>query len=226
MRDLAAHYPPPDLLRGALNLGRGTGRVKALLQLAGGPLSVSGLAEAVSVDAPYATLIVDTLEERGLVERRSDPADRRRKLVELTPAGQEAIGRVERILREPPEGFADLSPRELDVLEDLVTRITARSAPAPRTRAMLARTPSPLETPLGSHTSLMCPGSSRRWLLGPGAWELGTLLCSICTEVSPAQKYLPSPESGVTPERVVRRSGHQDALASGPSARPRLSRWS
>jgi DNA-binding MarR family transcriptional regulator len=130
MRDLAAHYPPPDLLRGALNLGRGTGRVKALLQLAGGPLSVSGLAEAVSVDAPYATLIVDTLEERGLVERRSDPDDRRRKLVELTPAGQEAIGRVERILREPPEGFADLSPRELDVLEDLVTRITARSAPS------------------------------------------------------------------------------------------------
>jgi DNA-binding MarR family transcriptional regulator len=130
MRDLAAHYPPPDLLRGALNLGRGTGRVKALLQLANGPLSVSGLAEAVSVDAPYATLIVDTLEERGLVERRSDPADRRRKLVELTPAGQEAIGRVERILREPPEGFADLSPRELDVLEDLVTRITARSAPS------------------------------------------------------------------------------------------------
>jgi DNA-binding MarR family transcriptional regulator len=130
MRDLAAHYPPPDLLRGALNLGRGTGRVKALLQLADGPLSVSGLAEAVSVDAPYATLIVDTLEERGLVERRSDPADRRRKLVELTPAGQEAIGRVERILREPPEGFAALSPPELDVLEDLVTRITARSAPA------------------------------------------------------------------------------------------------
>ena len=30
----------------------------------------------------------------------------------------------------PPEGFADLSPRELDVLEDLVTRITARSEPA------------------------------------------------------------------------------------------------
>jgi DNA-binding MarR family transcriptional regulator len=84
----------------------------------------------VSVDAPYASLIVDTLEERGLVERRSDPADRRRKLVELTPAGQKAIGRVERILREPPEGFADLSPRELDVLEDLVTRITARSEPA------------------------------------------------------------------------------------------------
>jgi DNA-binding MarR family transcriptional regulator len=131
MRDLAASYPPPDKLRGALNLGRGTGRVKALLQLAQGPLSVSGLAEAVSVDAPYATLIVDTLEDRGLVERHPDPADRRRKLVELTPAGQEAIGRVQRILHEPPAGFDGLTPQELDVLEDLLGRITAWSEPSP-----------------------------------------------------------------------------------------------
>jgi DNA-binding MarR family transcriptional regulator len=131
MRDLASSYPPPDMLREALNLGRGSGRVKALLQLTGGPLSLSGLAEAVSVDAPYATLIVDTLEERGLVERRPDPADRRRKLVELTPAGREATGRLERILHEPPAGFAALSPQELDTLEQLVGRITARSQPSP-----------------------------------------------------------------------------------------------
>jgi DNA-binding MarR family transcriptional regulator len=125
MRDLASHYPPPDMLREALNLGRGSGRVKALLQLTGGPLSLSGLAEAVSVDAPYATLIVDTLEERGLVERQPDPGDRRRKLVELTPAGKEAAERVLRIMHEPPPGFADLSPAELDTLEDLISRVTA-----------------------------------------------------------------------------------------------------
>ncbi|HEY0718697.1 MAG TPA: MarR family transcriptional regulator, partial [Streptosporangiaceae bacterium] len=71
MRGLASAYPPAQALRDVLNLGRGSGRVKALLQLARGPLSLSGLAEAVSVDAPYATLIVDTLEERGLVERQA-----------------------------------------------------------------------------------------------------------------------------------------------------------
>jgi DNA-binding MarR family transcriptional regulator len=125
MRGLAATHPSQDAMRGALNLGRGSGRVKALLQLAQGPLSLSGLAEAVSVDAPYATLIVDTLEERGLVERHADPDDRRRKLVELTPAGNEAIRRLLTIMYEPPPGFAELSPGELDVLEDLVGRITA-----------------------------------------------------------------------------------------------------
>ena len=123
LRDLASSYPPPQLMRDALNLGRGSGRVRALLQLAEAPLSLSGLAEALGVDAPYATLIVDTLEERGLVERHPDPGDRRRKQVELTPAGNEAAGRMQRILREPPPGFAALSPSDLDTLEELVGRI-------------------------------------------------------------------------------------------------------
>ena len=130
-RDLASSYPPPQMLREALNLGRGSGRVRALLRLAEGSLSLSGLAEALGVDAPYATLIVDTLEQRGLAERHPDPADRRRKLVELTPAGKDATEGLLRILHEPSAGFADLSPAELDTLEDLVGRITARSQPSP-----------------------------------------------------------------------------------------------
>jgi DNA-binding MarR family transcriptional regulator len=128
MRDLTENHTARAALRGELNLGRGSGRVKALLWLAEGPLSVSGLAEAVGVDAPYATLIVDTLVERGLVERRPDPDDRRRKLVSLTAAGKEMVARVNRIRREPPAGFANLSAAELSTLEDLLQRITAGSS--------------------------------------------------------------------------------------------------
>jgi DNA-binding MarR family transcriptional regulator len=127
MRELTDGYPSTAALRGALNLGRGSGRVKALLWLAEGPLSLSGIAEAVGVDAPYATLIVDTLEERCLVERRPDPADRRRKLVSLTPEGKEAVARVIRIQRQPPPGFANLTAAELDTLEELMRRVTAGS---------------------------------------------------------------------------------------------------
>jgi DNA-binding MarR family transcriptional regulator len=130
MRDLTDSYPSKEVLRAALNLGRGSGRVKALLWLAEGPMSLSALAEAVRVDAPYATLIVDSLEERSLVERRPDPADRRRKLVALTPEGKEAAQRVLRIKSEPPPGFANLSAAELDTLEELMRRITA-DGPAP-----------------------------------------------------------------------------------------------
>ncbi len=132
LRDLTADHPSRQEIRDALDLGRGTGRVKALLSLEDGPLSLTELAEAVSVDAPYATLIVDSLETRGLVERRTDPADRRRKLVALTREGVTATERVVTIIREPPAGFGDLTPAELDTLEDLVRRIamTPRRPPS------------------------------------------------------------------------------------------------
>lgn len=134
MRGLVECYPSKQRVRGALDLGRGSGRVKSLLWLAQGPLSLSGLAEAVGVDAPYATLIVDSLEERGLVERQPDPVDRRRKLVTLTAAGQDAVDRVLAIQREPPPGFAALTPQELDTLEELIGRVTGAPDAVPGQR--------------------------------------------------------------------------------------------
>ena len=125
MRALVEAQPTKQRLRDALDLGRGSGRVKSLMWLTEGPLSLSGLAEAIGVDAPYATLIVDSLEERGLVERQPDPADRRRKLVTLTPAGRDAVGRILKIQLEPPPGFGRLSAAELDTLEKLMWRIMA-----------------------------------------------------------------------------------------------------
>jgi DNA-binding MarR family transcriptional regulator len=125
MRQLVGHHPTKERMRAALDLGRGSGRVKSLMWLAAGPMSLSALADAVGVDAPYATLIVDNLEERGLVARQPDPADRRRKLVTLTPEGSKAIEKLQRIEREPPPGFAQLTAAELDTLENLVRRVTA-----------------------------------------------------------------------------------------------------
>jgi DNA-binding MarR family transcriptional regulator len=126
MRDMVASHPTKEVMRAALDLGRGSGRVRSLTWLAEGPMSLSGLAEAVGVDAPYATLIVDSLEERGLVERQPDPADRRRKLVTLTAAGNAAIEKLLRIEREPPPGFARLSSAELEALEGLLRRVAAQ----------------------------------------------------------------------------------------------------
>ena len=131
MRNLVASHPRKELIRDALDLGRGSGRVKSLMWLSEGPLSLSGLAEAIGVDAPYATLIVDSLEERGLVERHPDPDDRRRKLVSLTPAGNEAVTRVIQIDRQAPPGFAALSAGELDALHEMLRRVAAWRAPEP-----------------------------------------------------------------------------------------------
>jgi DNA-binding MarR family transcriptional regulator len=115
-------------LQEALDLGRGLGRVKVLVLLAGGPMSLRDIAEATGVDAPYATVIVDKLVNRGLMERTPHPDDLRRKLVKLTPPGRDAAALAGQILAEPPAALLALAPGDLAILEDVLTRLAAAVA--------------------------------------------------------------------------------------------------
>jgi DNA-binding MarR family transcriptional regulator len=63
----------------------------AVLDGADGPLSPSVIAERLIVTAATMTSVIDTLERRGMVERTSDLADRRRQLVSITAAGRAAV---------------------------------------------------------------------------------------------------------------------------------------
>ena len=117
-------------LRETLGLGRGMGRIKVLMRLTEGPLTLRDIAEFTGVDAPYATLIVDNLEARGLVERTAHPGDRRRKLVTLTPAGQQAAAHASDIISQPPAGFTQLTDAELTLLESLLARLSGPELPA------------------------------------------------------------------------------------------------
>ncbi|AIJ21373.1 MarR family winged helix-turn-helix transcriptional regulator [Amycolatopsis methanolica] len=99
-------------------------KIKALRRLASGPLTLADLAERLNTDRPYVTLVVDDLEHRGLVSRTVHPADRRRKLVAVTPAGAEAAATAERILKEPPASLAALDADELAELDRLLTKLT------------------------------------------------------------------------------------------------------
>jgi DNA-binding MarR family transcriptional regulator len=112
-------------LQEALGLGRGTGRVKVLLQLLNGPATLRDIAAANQIDAPYATVIVDKLVSLGLAERTAHPDDLRRKLVKITEAGQVAAERAQRIAFDPPAGLAALAPADLDHLDQVLTRLVA-----------------------------------------------------------------------------------------------------
>jgi DNA-binding MarR family transcriptional regulator len=63
----------------------------AVLDGAGGPLSPTEIARRLIVTTASVTSLLDTLERRGLVERRPDPADRRRLLVAITPPAQAMV---------------------------------------------------------------------------------------------------------------------------------------
>lgn len=110
-------------LREALGLGRGSGRVKLLLSLADGPLSLGDLSEITGVDAPYATLIVNELEARGLVTRTPAADDRRRKLVSLTRSGQDAVSTAHGIINRPPTSFEQLSMEQLHQLSAALSEL-------------------------------------------------------------------------------------------------------
>jgi DNA-binding MarR family transcriptional regulator len=104
-------------------LGLSWTRALALRRLAAEPLTLSALAAQLTADPPYVTLMVDDLEERGLVERRPHPDDRRAKLVSLTPAGRAAVAQAEQILDEPPAALRELAPDDLTALLRALERL-------------------------------------------------------------------------------------------------------
>ena len=114
----------------AAALGMSFVRVKALRRLAGTPMSMRQLAAALGTDAAYATVVVDDLAARGLVERREDAADRRRKIVAATPAGRQAARRAEKILRTPPAELTSLPAGDLAALDRILAAVVA-SRPSP-----------------------------------------------------------------------------------------------
>src|SRR5262245_20843213 len=65
-----------------------------------GPISQQGLIEALAVDPSGLVGILNALERDGLIERRRDPADRRRHIVEITPAGCAAADAVHKAIAE------------------------------------------------------------------------------------------------------------------------------
>jgi DNA-binding MarR family transcriptional regulator len=106
-------------------LGVSWARVRALQRLAAQPYTLSELAVQLAADRPYVTLIVDGLEERGLVQRTPHPEDRRAKLVQLTAAGRAAVERADAILDEPPAALHEAPAEDLEAL----LRVLGRLAP-------------------------------------------------------------------------------------------------
>ena len=74
--------------------------------------------------------LTDGLEDRGLVERRTNPKDRRRTVVELTSRGRRALAKADgATARVQDEVLAALDGREREQLHDLLQRALASATP-------------------------------------------------------------------------------------------------
>lgn len=95
-----------------------------LMHLDGGQLGQRDLGARLCVDPSVLVTLLNALEDRDLVRRHRDPADRRRHIVEITEAGTAAVTKLDAAIgRVEDELFADLTPHERDTLRSLLARV-------------------------------------------------------------------------------------------------------
>src|SRR5919201_6681231 len=82
----------------------------ALMQLRNlGPISQQELSDTLDLDPSKLVSLLNELESHGLAERRRDPSDRRRHIVEISARGRARLTKAERAMAEfENEFFAGL----------------------------------------------------------------------------------------------------------------------
>jgi DNA-binding MarR family transcriptional regulator len=89
-----------------------------------GPASQASLGRHTAMDRSDVAAAVSELVSRGLAGRALDPADRRRNVISITPAGTAHLRRLEELLAGvQDELLTPLSPAERQQLVRLLSRI-------------------------------------------------------------------------------------------------------
>ncbi len=89
----------------------------AVVEGAGQPLEPSVIAERLLVTTGSMTSLLDNLEKRGLVRRQPHPEDRRKILIDITPAAQAIVDEL----------LPSMHARERDVMAAALTPSEQRS---------------------------------------------------------------------------------------------------
>jgi MarR family transcriptional regulator, 2-MHQ and catechol-resistance regulon repressor len=119
-------------------LSPGARQVLAIVEGAGEPLEPTVIAERLLVTTASVTSLLDNLEKRGLIRRLPHPEDRRKLLIDITPAAQDIVDHLLPSMhaRERDVMDATLSLSEQRQLLKSVAKLEhaalqARSTPAP-----------------------------------------------------------------------------------------------
>jgi DNA-binding MarR family transcriptional regulator len=81
------------------------------------------VAQTLMLDANNCVILLNGLEENGLIERTRDPDDRRRHIVAITPKGHRALEKAERELETVEDDvLGNLSHDERSQLHDLLAK--------------------------------------------------------------------------------------------------------
>ena len=102
------------------------GRLLAVLLVADahGPELQQRIGDRLDVDRTTMVALIDSLEAAGFVERRSDPSDRRGRLVHVTPRGRRASSEgLEASAHAESSFLAPLSPTEREAFREMLAKL-------------------------------------------------------------------------------------------------------
>ncbi len=89
----------------------------------GDSVTQQGLGQTLHLDPNNCVILLNDLEDDGYVERRRDPTDRRRHIVEMTAAGRRALEQAEvKLETVSDQVLGNLSPAERAELRDLLAK--------------------------------------------------------------------------------------------------------
>lgn len=91
----ASHALTTELAAGLAGIGITPREHCVLTKAARGDLTQREIAAQVGIDKTTMVVAVDQLERAGLAERRPAPADRRARIIAITPAGREVLARAD-----------------------------------------------------------------------------------------------------------------------------------
>jgi len=99
-----------------------------------GPLTIGEAAAHLRRAQSVVSEIVSHLERQGMLERESDPADRRRTLIWLTPAGHAALHRQREVLSAGllAGALSRMQPDRADALLGALRALVQSATPPPR----------------------------------------------------------------------------------------------
>src|SRR5262244_1814928 len=107
----------------AYGLTEATWRPLAYLGRLGEGIRQKELAQALGIEGPSLVRLLDSLERRGLVERREDASDRRARGIYLTEAGDLAV-RVAKVGTEiQMRLLSSVPPAELEICQRVLAQI-------------------------------------------------------------------------------------------------------
>ena len=118
----------------------------AVIEGAGGPLPTGEVGARMHITSGTMTTVLDTLERNGYVRRLADPVDRRRVLVDVTPAAQSVLDRLLPDVQQMARTVMGvLDDKTLHALLDILTAVSAsvddvpEHLPTPAARRIPAR---------------------------------------------------------------------------------------